>query len=130
MARKQVVEVQCDRCTRIEHRTEDVRELPGEGSNPPRKTFQADLVVPHPEKASTNLLKRVEFEDLCGPCRSTVQQHLEQIGKKIDGMSPDRKKDKEEAETSPVPIVQRDTKPANSEAKKKGSDATPPPVLK
>lgn len=32
----------------------------------------------------------VRFEDLCTPCLRTVKNHLEQIGKKLEGMSPDR----------------------------------------
>jgi hypothetical protein len=34
---------------------------------------------------------QVQFKDLCTPCLKTVKNHLEQIGKKIDGLSPDRK---------------------------------------
>jgi hypothetical protein len=33
----------------------------------------------------------VQFMDLCTPCLKTVKNHLEAIGKKIDGLSPDRK---------------------------------------
>jgi hypothetical protein len=81
MARKQVVEVQCDRCTRTEHRHEKAF---------PEKT--------HKEGEETYAffgtgegLTPVKFKDLCTPCQKTVKNHLEQIGKKIDGLSPDRK---------------------------------------
>jgi hypothetical protein len=33
----------------------------------------------------------VSFEDLCGPCHRTVRALLDQISKRIDGVSPDRK---------------------------------------
>jgi len=32
----------------------------------------------------------VSFVDLCTPCARTVKNHLEQIGKKLTGPSPDR----------------------------------------
>jgi hypothetical protein len=34
---------------------------------------------------------KAQFKDLCTPCMQTVKNHLEQIGKKIEGLSPDRK---------------------------------------
>ncbi len=73
MARKQrtVVEVQCDRCTRTEERAEEKSE--------PIVAFTGQM-----------LGLAVRFEDLCGPCYRTVKNHLEQIGKKLEGASPDR----------------------------------------
>lgn len=74
MARKQVVEIQCDRCSRTEHREEEEKQ----------GLASSDFVA-------TMGALRVQFNDLCTPCQKTVKNHLEQIGKKIDGLSPDRK---------------------------------------
>jgi hypothetical protein len=76
MARKAVVEVQCDRCTRTEHR--EVSEADKRGNI----AFDASM---------NGVEMHVSFDDLCTPCMKTVKNHLEQIGKKIDGLSPDRK---------------------------------------
>ena len=75
MARKQktVVEVQCDRCTRTEERPGDLE----------KETNLAAF-----EGKMFGLVAR--FEDLCAPCFRTVKNHLEQIAKKLDGVSPDR----------------------------------------
>jgi hypothetical protein len=35
---------------------------------------------------------KIDFEDLCEPCMSAVKGHLEAVGKKIVGLSPERKK--------------------------------------
>jgi len=34
---------------------------------------------------------KVTFEDLCSPCGRAVKALLTQVGKKIEGLSPDRK---------------------------------------
>ena len=73
MARKQVVEIQCDRCVRVEHRTvadDDIHTT----------SFKGQM---GPEVPTT-------FEDLCTPCLNTVRSHMEQITKKLTGLSPDR----------------------------------------
>jgi len=36
----------------------------------------------------------VSFEDLCTPCRRTIRAVLDQIGKRVKGLSPDRKAEK------------------------------------
>lgn len=76
MARKQktVLEIQCDRCTRSEERV--ITESSGELA----------------ERAFTGMMfgMTVRFDDLCTPCLRTVKNHLEQIGKKLEGVSPDR----------------------------------------
>jgi hypothetical protein len=43
-------------------------------------------------------LLEVRFEELCSPCRKTLHALLLQVGKKIDGLSPDRKPRKPKAE--------------------------------
>lgn len=73
MARKQVVEIACDRCARTEYREDD----PGHVDH---LAFNASMDG-----------MTVQFKDLCTPCLKTVKNHLEAIGKKIDGLSPDRK---------------------------------------
>jgi len=71
MARRQVVEVQCDRCSRIEHAPE----------NQLARKITIEVTGQGP----------VVFEDLCTPCWKTVNNHLEQACKKIEGVSPERK---------------------------------------
>ena len=73
MARKQrtVVEVQCDRCSRIEEVDGDSKAVP--------TSFEGRMFD-----------LSIRFEDLCTPCTRTVKNHLEAIGKKLDGVSPDR----------------------------------------
>ncbi len=132
MARKQVVEVQCDRCARVEHRVD-------QGTK-----HETTLYVSFVKTDSSHL--EAAFEDLCGPCRETVEGHLMAATKKIDGQSPDRKK---KAGDDPVERIgkaleaeaeekQKDTtvkntppamKPLNVEAKKK-EPAAPPSAVK
>lgn len=60
----------------------------------------------------------VSFEDLCSPCGRAVHALLKQVGKQIDGHSPDRKpreaKKKEEASKAAAKPVEK--KPANGAA--------------
>ena len=74
MPRRQIVEVQCSRCDRKEQAAPEA------------------LVDPNAATAFVGEMDdvRVVFEDLCTPCRRTVHALLEQIGKKIEGLSPDR----------------------------------------
>lgn len=85
--RKQVLQIQCSRCDRVETLEEEVKPQAAHA-------FQArmgDLTV--------------SWEDLCTPCCKTVKNHLEAIAKKVEGVSPDRKertaKKKEEAPAAP-----------------------------
>jgi hypothetical protein len=81
MARKQVVEIRCSRC----ERTETVEPtIMMEGKT--HVMFTASLIV----DPATETTKQVQFEDLCGPCRRTVFSLLEQVDKRIEGVSPDR----------------------------------------
>jgi hypothetical protein len=83
MARKQVVQIQCDRCTRTETRDITKQDLHAPEGKNKVLTFGAQLTDPAGPL-------EVMFEDLCTPCMRTVRNHLEQIGKKMDGPSPDR----------------------------------------
>jgi hypothetical protein len=98
MARRQVVEVQCSRCERTETREFDaaVKEVTPQ--------FTAKLVV------TEGAARTVEFEDLCGPCMRSIRALLDQAGKKIEGVSPDRaaapkdkKKEPAEQASKPAP---------------------------
>jgi hypothetical protein len=97
MGRRQVVEIQCSRCDRTETQ-------PGKLETTPPHVLLAELVGNDGEDKVI-----VKFEDLCTPCRRTVKALLEQIGKRIDGLSPDR-------HTKPAPAPAK--KP---EAKEKGA---------
>lgn len=104
MARRTVVEVGCSRCSRTEFIEGTVHA--NEDRPPALHIAFGDL--------------KVTFEDLCGPCKGAVQKHIEAIGKKIEGLSPERKgKDEEE--------VPDETPKKKREAKKKGSDDVPNP---
>ncbi len=73
MARREVVEVTCDRCGKVETQSSDVA---------PKGEDAKDevLVIFHGEKAS--------FEDLCKRCRSAVKGYYERIAKKADDQAP------------------------------------------
>ena len=104
MARKAVLEIQCDRCTRIEHR-EDAPPSFREGAQAALHVALGDGQV-------------YSFQDLCSPCERTIRNHLSAIVKKIDGPSPDRQlKSLEEIEVLPRVI---DNPDVNWEGKKKG----------
>lgn len=75
MARKQTVEIRCERCIRVE-----------------TITLNHPDVVEGYEAAFTGSFfgQKVSFADLCSPCTKAVRSHFEQIGKKLAGLSPDR----------------------------------------
>lgn len=116
MARKQrtVVEVKCDRCTRVEEREDDKAEA--------FTAFEGRMFG-----------IAVYFDDLCGPCHHTVKNHLEQIGKKLEGMSPDRgrvTKGSEDGVTGGGPPQGEGRSiPVTSEDLKAGSAKSEPDIL-
>jgi hypothetical protein len=81
MGRQQVVQITCDRCTRIEHR-------PIRGAEGPKHGDGFDF------KASF-MGDEVEFEDLCTPCQEIVRGHWDQINKSLHKQSPRRPKKSE-----------------------------------
>jgi hypothetical protein len=86
MARRVVVEVQCGRCERKELVTWEE----GKGKvGVSQHTFSGSFTPPVPLGVVNE--SHVVFDDLCTPCQKTVLALLSQIGKKIDGLSPDRK---------------------------------------
>ena len=111
MARRTVVEVQCSRCDRKEL-VESAGEVIATNGLPPGPAKALIVKV----SDGTN----IEFEDLCSPCMGAVKGHLEAIGKKIEGLSPERKKTKDPATEAVVEEVKKER-----EAKKKGPEADP-----
>lgn len=84
MSKKQVVEVQCERCPRKEYVDPTAKAAP-------------PIVI----SVGTVVYK---FEDLCTSCRSSVEASIAGIVKKLDGRSPERKAKKEApAEAAPLP---------------------------
>jgi hypothetical protein len=124
--RKQVVEVQCARCERVEYRDgpgDKVTELgPGQAH-----VFLAKVFAEAP--GETDL--EVKFEELCGPCKRTIRTMLEQIGKRIEGVSPDRSTKKEPGATKkkgakgPSPNGSTPTPPVQTDAASKKPAARP-----
>jgi hypothetical protein len=95
-----VRKVHCDRCKRVEEKPLFEESAPPGGvtnvlpktwtGTVPAITFTATILE---ESSTVNMLstpRTVSFQDLCGPCRRTISALLEQIGKKIDGLSPER----------------------------------------
>lgn len=70
MARREVVEVTCDRCGRVETQASNDK---GDSENEVSVTY-------HGETHS--------FEDLCKRCRSAVKGYFERIIKKADDQAP------------------------------------------
>ena len=58
----------------------------------------------------------VSFEDLCNPCGRAVKALLTQVGKKIEGLSPDRKQNTKPKAAAPVEVK----KPADKKAPANG----------
>jgi len=71
LSKKQVVEIQCERC--------------------PRKEYVASATPALPPIVITIGETTHKFEDLCGSCRKAVEGHIAEITKKLDGRSPERK---------------------------------------
>lgn len=99
--RKQVVEVQCERCARVEHREADPKTAN-------LTKFQGSFYTTAEGDQS------VDFDDLCEPCAATVKQHFDAIRKPIKGLSPKREK-------GPKTVEELIVVPEQVEAKKKGS---------
>jgi hypothetical protein len=89
--RKTVIETSCSRCARVET-VSPVQSSPAtdpdtqasQGSETPEPAFKALLVV-------NGVRTAVTFDDLCSPCGRAVKGLLAQVGKQIEGQSPDRK---------------------------------------
>jgi hypothetical protein len=81
VAKRQVVEIQCDRCPRREYVEADSKDA----AAPCSITFAG---------------KTVTYQDLCSSCRKTIAAHIDGIVKKLDGKSPQRKTKKQSTATA------------------------------
>jgi len=81
MARRDVIEVTCDRCGRVETQGSDDRGDTG------------------PEVEVTYHGETYSFEDLCARCRSAVEGYFKRIAKKADDQIPSDKVTSIEAAT-------------------------------
>lgn len=96
MAKKNVVEVVCERCERVEYVD------PNGYSSLPDLTLQfgskpsQNQIADAPTTFETDVT--VKFEDLCSSCQNTVRNLVAQIGKKINW------KRKEKGEPEPVEV--------------------------
>lgn len=106
MTTEQVNKMHCDRCKRVEEKpvfaplpTAAVAPLPSVTNFEPQvwtgmtptPAFTATIYEESPKFGDPPKARIVSFQDLCAPCKRTVSALLEQIGKKIDGLSPERK---------------------------------------
>lgn len=104
--RKVMVAMQCSRCQRTESLEYDAqKELDQKAAAPPAALVAA-------LRAPDGTVSKVGFEDLCGPCYRSVKSLLEQIGKRIEGMSPDRPAKVKE----PAVVIAKKKDPAPSPA--------------
>jgi hypothetical protein len=98
--RKLVYETQCSRCDRKEMQEASPEDLASpEPEDADSLSFYASLANAG-EKHGDALV--VQFQDLCTPCKRTIKALLEQVGKKIEGVSPDRKAVEKKASKKPV----------------------------
>ena len=101
MARKQVIEIVCERCERTEYvDPKEYRDLPdltvSFGSEPGDVQQAPSPAEPNPEMCYKPEMD-ITFEDLCSSCKKTVKNLLEQATKKISW-----KRNKEEPEVEVV----------------------------
>jgi hypothetical protein len=87
--RRQVVEIECSRCKRVEHRPVTPRgpDTPKDvdwASGPDSTALTVALIV------DGKPVVQFSFTDLCTPCIKAVGNHLEAIQKSIKGASPNR----------------------------------------
>jgi hypothetical protein len=87
--RRQVVEIQCDRCERVER--QPVEDGVGQvlGIDPASGEDWTALVVCL--MVDGKPVVQFAMKTLCTPCTKTVKNHLEAIRKPIKGSSPNRK---------------------------------------
>jgi hypothetical protein len=107
LSKKQVVEIQCERC--------------------PRKEYVASATPALPHIVITIGETTHKFEDLCTSCRKAVEGHIAEIVKKLDGRSPERKakepKAKEKPPVEPVAPPNGSTTPVVSPSQRRPQDS-------
>lgn len=104
-----VAEIECSRCARVETRAVSKEDIEG------LQKDEGDVL--YAVLADGKEVLEVKFSSLCQPCCRSVRAILQQIGKKIDGLSPDRKPRKPKAEKP---------KEAKKEAHAQANGHTPP----
>lgn len=82
MGKKIVVEIQCDRCTRVEH-----KEVTGKEKDDDEPILVASF-----------LGEKTVFRDLCGACTDIVTARWTEIARELTKASPQREKNKEKKE--------------------------------
>jgi len=80
MAQSVKVQVECDRCERVE-----MREQPPEGAKP-RVGPQLHAVFKDEDGGTEQII----IEDLCTQCATLVKKYLDAISKKVEKASPAR----------------------------------------
>lgn len=78
LGRQQVIQITCDRCTRVEHR-------------PPRPEDDKPDGARRPVFVGEYKGKMVSFEDLCSGCEEIVSSRFGEIAKQLTKASPIRK---------------------------------------
>jgi hypothetical protein len=112
--RKLVYKTQCSRCEREELQEASPEELETPEPEAAESVAFYAALANGGEKHGDAI--EVRFQDLCTPCRRTIKALLEQVGKKIEGVSPDRKP------TEKAPPVK---KPREAKEKTAASHAQP-----
>lgn len=90
MGRQAVVQITCDRCTRVEHRPMS------EAKEPP-----ADNSKKHYAFRAYWRGRLIEFEDLCTACEEIVDTRFQEIAKELTKASPRRAKKKSQPPPPP-----------------------------
>lgn len=83
MGRQPVIQITCDRCSRVEHRSISEATAPLKKGEEPRYMFSGTY------KGSL-----VQFEDLCSGCEVILDNHWEKMSKHLQKMSPIRQNKK------------------------------------
>ena len=87
MGRKVVLQVNCDRCTKVEHRTVPQGQAPAQ-----------EVVF-----SATFRGKTVRYEDLCLNCIEVIDAHWKEITKTMQKISPQRDRSKKEQPKAAIP---------------------------
>jgi hypothetical protein len=97
--RKLMFQIQCSRCERVETQEASAEAARAELAAPASSVADADAddgEVFYAVLVGGAAPLEIRFDELCSPCRRTIRAVLEHVGKRIEGLSPDRK-----AETKP-----------------------------
>lgn len=109
MATREVVEIRCDRCKRVEYR--DIQE-----------------VAAGPLLVLTWSGVTLTFKDLCEPCIKTIKNYVNKVATALEGKSPDRAKKKTSLPEGQAPLPPTNT--ATEPEVGASADAGTAPVLR